>query len=432
VNALLALPPALRVAGVFALGLLAGSAINWAIYALAWQPRPISPWSPAGPQAPPRRWFDRLPVVGWLGVSREESLHGRWFWLRPLLIEIAFAAGIAALYWFEINFGLIPPRAGLAPPSQAMLHWQFAAHAVLLALMTAATFIDFDEQTIPDRITVPGTLLGLALAASIPISHLPVLVRPTKGVAEIGVGTLHVASPHDFPEWLFTWRGLTLGCLIFAGWCAALAPATCTLRRGWAKSVQYYLASLVRDRLAPWFAVLAIVGCGAIAAIWWQGGGHWQALFTSLVGLAFGGGLIWAVRIVGWVALRREAMGFGDVTLMAMIGAFLGWQPALLVFFFSPATAVIVAVTQWIITRRHEIAFGPYLCLSALYVIVAWASIWNGYAEEIFSMGWLMAAIVAACLLLMMGLLMLMRIAREAVFGKDGERGREGDGERER
>jgi leader peptidase (prepilin peptidase)/N-methyltransferase len=179
------------------------------------------------------------------------------------------------------------------------------------------------------------------------------------------------------------------------------------------KAVPFYFVSIARRAASMWLMLLAAACCGGIAATWRASGPRWEALFTALVGLAFGGGLIWAVRIVGWIALRREAMGFGDVTLMAMIGAFLGWQPALLVFFYSPATAVIVAVTQWLITRRHEIAFGPYLCLSALYVLVAWRSIWTGYAEEIFSMGWLIVAMVAACLLLMMGLLMLLRMMRE-------------------
>ena len=43
---------------------------------------------------------------------------------------------------------------------------------------------------------------------------------------------------------------------------------------------------------------------------------------------------MWAVRIIGTLTLRQEAMGFGDVTLMAMIGAFTGWQSTLLIFFF--------------------------------------------------------------------------------------------------
>ena len=45
---------------------------------------------------------------------------------------------------------------------------------------------------------------------------------------------------------------------------------------------------------------------------------------------------MWAVRLIGTAALRREAMGFGDVTLMMMIGTFLGWQACSDLFFLAP------------------------------------------------------------------------------------------------
>jgi leader peptidase (prepilin peptidase) / N-methyltransferase len=122
------------------------------------------------------------------------------------------------------------------------------------------------------------------------------------------------------------------------------------------------------------------------------------------------------VRIIGTMALREEAMGFGDVTLMAMIGAFLGWQPALIVFFLSPAAALFIAVAQWVTTGRRDIAFGPYLCLAAVYVIVRWRDVW-GFAAGIFDMGPLVLAILSVCLVLMLGLLMLMRIVRQLLGG---------------
>jgi prepilin signal peptidase PulO-like enzyme (type II secretory pathway) len=135
-------------------------------------------------------------------------------------------------------------------------------------------------------------------------------------------------------------------------------------------------------------------------------------LITSLAGLAFGGLLVWSVRIVGRAALHKEAMGFGDVTLMAMIGAFLGWQTTLVVFFLSPVAALFIALTQWILTGRRDIAFGPYLCLSALFVIVCWPTVW-GRVDYVFRMGWIVPALFAACLLLMMGMLMFWRFAEE-------------------
>jgi prepilin signal peptidase PulO-like enzyme (type II secretory pathway) len=412
VNALVNLPLPVRVAGVFVLGLAAGAAVNWAIYALCWNARPISPWSRPSPTAPPRMWSDRLPVIGWLGLARESPVHGHWFWLRPPLVELALAVGLAALYWWEAErLGLIGPKAP-APPGVvlAMAHLQFLAHALLIVLMTAATFIDFDEKTIPDSITIPGTLLGLALAIGLPESHLPVIVPPPAGPL---LGNLTFASPMPFPAWPNTWLGPALASLGFCAWCAALVPATATLRRGWTKAVQFYLASIARG---PWWKgmlALAIAGCGTIWTTWWLlPGPRWEALFTSVIGLVFGGALIWAVRIIGTMALREEAMGFGDVTLMGMIGSFLGWQPALIVFFLSPAAALFVAVAQWVATGRRDIAFGPYLCVAAVFLLVRWQDVWD-FAAGIFGMGTLVLAILAVCLMLMMGLLMVLRILRQ-------------------
>ena len=49
----------------------------------------------------------------------------------------------------------------------------FFAHAILVVLMVAATFIDFDEQTIPDVITIPGTLIALIIASSTVFAFMP-------------------------------------------------------------------------------------------------------------------------------------------------------------------------------------------------------------------------------------------------------------------
>jgi leader peptidase (prepilin peptidase)/N-methyltransferase len=422
VTSWLALPLEVRLAIVFALGLMVASAINWAIYALAYCfPRPISPWSRPDPKAPPRRWLDRVPVIGWAGLQREEALHGRWFWVRPMLLEIAFAGGMAALYAWEMRAGLFPQLPALVPPPADMLHAQFAAHFGLIAFMTVATFIDFDEQTIPDSITIPGTLAGLLFAAIAPMSLLPVVVPTAVGL--LAADNLHVASPDRFPAWLHTWRGLAIACAGFSVWCLALVPATLTLRRGWSKGFQYYFASLGRRMNARLLGALAIIGCLTIALVWWLGGApRWEALLTSLIGLVFGGGLVWAVRIVGRLALRKEAMGFGDVTLMAMIGSFLGWQPCLIVFFLSPVAALVISVGQWMLTGRRDIAFGPYLCLAAVFTIVRWADVWHGFAEGIFGLGSLVLVLLAVCLSLMLGLLMTWRIVEQLLFGSGEQR----------
>ena len=57
-------------------------------------------------------------------------------------------------------------------------------------------------------------------------------------------------------------------------------------------------------------------------------------------------------------------MGFGDVTLMAMIGAFMGWQPCMIVFFLSPFAGAVVGLVQWCLIRDNVIPYGPFLCLA--------------------------------------------------------------------
>ena len=105
---------------------------------------------------------------------------------------------------------------------------------------------------------------------------------------------------------------------------------------------------------------------------------------------------MWLVRIIGTAALRREAMGFGDVTLMAMIGAYLGWQPCLVVFFLAPLAGLIVGVLRLILCRDREIPYGPFLCLAAMFLIVRWQSIWD-YTQGIFMLGWFVPLLMLAC-----------------------------------
>ncbi len=98
-----------RLAALFVVGTLLGSLVNWAIYTFAWWPRPISPWGAPPPGVAPRGWADCCPVFGWLRLRREDAIHGRWFWLRPLLVELGTGAAVAALYWWEVGeLGLDP------------------------------------------------------------------------------------------------------------------------------------------------------------------------------------------------------------------------------------------------------------------------------------------------------------------------------------
>jgi len=411
------LPLALIV--LFVAGAGVGSLVNLGVATLAWDRRWTHPWLRPVPEAPPRHWTDCLPVIGWWGLRRETPWHGRRFWFRPLLVELLLGAAFAALYWWEIEcYGLLPFQGfpGLLPAGVVhVLGVQLASHLLLVALMLVASLIDADEKIIPDTITVPGTLLGLAFAAAYPWSLLPIDVR---GLAAGGhCVPLLLTSPSRPPHWLL--GSPHVGCLLLGLgcwwlWCVALMPRRWYGRHGWRRAARLLVARIARDGSVRLLATLGLVGSAAIAAVWYLGGPHWLGFLTALVGMAASGGLVWWVRIIGRAILGREAMGFGDVTLTAMIGAFLGWQAGLLVFFLAPFAGIVLGLLVVVLRRESEIPYGPFLCLGAVAVLLFWASLWRSTAA-VFAMGPLVPLMIFFCLVLLAVLLVLLQIAKRLI-----------------
>ena len=106
-------------------------------------------------------------------------------------------------------------------------------------------------------------------------------------------------------------------------------------------------------------------------------------MLRSLIGIIVGGGIIYLTGaifdLVYFKLLKRpaingetESMGGGDVKLLAMIGAFLGWHKALLTFFLAPFLGIVVSIITLIKKNDHTIPYGPFLSFAAL-VSLFWA-----------------------------------------------------------
>ena len=372
------------------LGTAIGGQLNRAIYRWAWNASLISPWSKAPDTAERRTWSDCIPILGWWRMRRESNLHGKGFWIRPMLIELACGLGLAALYWWEVEIG-------------GFYLEQFLAHAILFALMIIATFIDIDEKTIPDYITIPGTLIALLFAVVRPQFALP---------NSPNADPLLLTSPQDWASFLDTSQGLVIAIVCWLGWCYALLPRTIYFKRGIGKAIQFLLASIVRHPFSIRIALMGVIGLPVVVWTWAQGAPEqWQALMSSLVGMAFAGGLVWAIRVVSSYVLGMEAMGFGDVTLMGMIGAFLGWQAAMMTFFLAPFTSLLIALVYWVVTGRRDIPFGPFLCFAAGIVIIGWETIWVRYAP-IFGLGLFIPLVICVGIALMGVMLALLQLVK--------------------
>ncbi len=441
------IPLPMRLVLMFIVGAGLGSFVNWAIYTFAWNRRQISPWMPSLDDAPPRETGDRWPVWGWLGLRRESHLHGRGFWIRPLLLELGMGVAIAALYWWEVvRSGLIQDQIGFAAaPPLLPLHLQFVSHVLLLCWILAASVIDIDEKIVPDEITVTGTILGLLLATLAPMSLLPQVnewpaapvvgatINNLAGGQAIGANgqplwlePVTAVAPHEWPPaWgkPGSWWALGIGLGCWWLWCFALAPRIWRGRRGATLAIRLIAARVCREFNRPplrWFLGWGTV---AIIVIWlfdrlgWQSAhAAWAGLLTSLLGLAGSGGLVWAVRLIGTAALRREAMGFGDVTLMMMVGTFLGWQACLMIFFLAPFAGLLVGLLQFVLRSDDVIPYVPYLCLGTVAVVIGWAPIWN-WARQLFEAGALVPLVLSVCLVMLGVMLTIWRMIKSVLFG---------------
>lgn len=332
-------------------------------------------------------WLVTL-AVGRLGESRDGS---RGLASRAAVVA-AFAVGAAGLWWWEaIACGQLPAAAGGVP--RVALAWRWAGHVVLGGFLAAAAWIDLRDRVIPDSITVPGALAGLAWAGLIPGS-LPPISR---------IVPRSFAVPTEVPDVL----GLAgpLGGATLPGWLGE-APATGGLAVATALFVAWWLgctawAEAGADGRRPFDPRLPLLATGlvGIGACWWHGGPHWIALLSALVGLATGVAVLWAIRIGASRALGREALGFGDVTLVAVIGAWLGWQGAVLACCLGVLAGLAHGLVQVARSRDNELPFGPSLCVGALLVVVFWRPLWDRFAP-VFERPGEVAAVAGAVIVL--------------------------------
>ena len=257
----------------FAFGACIGSFLNVCIHRLPAEESVVRPGSRCPSCAAPIAWYDNIPLLSWAWLRARCRACGVTISARYPLVEAA-TGGLAVLALLRFDATLY---AGIA----------FAFTAALLLV----TFVDLDHRFIPDEVSLPGILVGLAA------TYLP----------------------------------------------------------------------------------------GGIA------------LTDALAGVLIGGGILWAVA---WSYERLtgiEGMGLGDVKLLALIGAFLGWRAIPVVLIVASVTGslagvAVIATRRWRgaarrVARRHgllalapflrraarrtEIPFGPFLALGALLALYA-------------------------------------------------------------
>lgn len=304
---------------VFMLGSMIGSFLNVCIVRLPKEKSVVFPASHCPKCQKPIEWYDNIPLISWillLGKCRQckQKIAFR-YWFVELLTACIFLG-------FYIHFG----RIAILP-----------AYLVMMCCFIVATFVDFEHRIIPDEVSVGGMWLGLFFSVLIPQLHLP-----SENLLLGG----------------FIAGAIVLLCLILE-W---IYPVFC---KHLMTDQEKYDDKPLKVLILLSFIVIFVVNNHLIKGPEFLNS-HLHSLACALVGFIIGGGSIYAMGLLGDVIFRKESMGGGDVKLMAMIGAFLGWKLALLTFFIAPFFGGVVGIVEKIRTKDNTIAYGPFLVIGAL------------------------------------------------------------------
>jgi leader peptidase (prepilin peptidase)/N-methyltransferase len=94
-----------------------------------------------------------------------------------------------------------------------------------------------------------------------------------------------------------------------------------------------------------------------------------MATLDSLLGIFIGGGLLYAVAVLFFWVTKKEGMGGGDIKLLAMIGAFLGWSSTVFTILVSSLLGSLVGISLMLAKgtdSKYAIPYGPFLSIGAV------------------------------------------------------------------
>ncbi len=244
--------------GVFCLGLIIGSFLTVCIHRIPINRSIVSPRSACPTCRHTVRWYDNIPVLSFillLGKCRKCQVA---IPIRYPIIELTNALGYTAILW-RFGWG-----------------WESVVYGLFFSALLTITWIDWDYQIIPDVISLPGIIIGVATAST---------VLPTGFV-------------------------------------------------------------------------------------------------NSILGIVVGGGILWFMAWLSPFLFGKEGLGGGDIKLLAMVGAFLGWKATLTTLMLASVVGAVVGIILILVKvlkRGQYIPFGPYLALGATLTLFYGAELMDWY-----------------------------------------------------
>jgi leader peptidase (prepilin peptidase)/N-methyltransferase len=280
----------------FLLGLLFGSFLNVCIARLPHGESVVAPRSRCPQCRSLIRWYDNIPLLSWIVLSRRCRDCGKPIPAQYPLVEFATGA------WFAIVANHLASAISTSLTGEALAMAVISSLSLLVLgfLLIGLTVMDWQTMTLPDAFTLTGIFLGFLLTCT-----QAIFLGPAEDQINLHSHHLRLASPGNVVD---------RGNLFFTG------PEALIMGR-----------------------------------------------FAAICGVAL---LLLAIRALYKAVRKREGMGLGDVKLLAMMAAFLGFWPALFALFSGVLAAFVYAVTLLLRGRAGaatRLPFGSFLAIGGLF-----------------------------------------------------------------
>jgi leader peptidase (prepilin peptidase)/N-methyltransferase len=343
----------------------------------------------------PLKWYDNLPVIGWLKLAGRCRFCKEPISMRYPIVE-AITGLLFVLYYIAFFIGGFGPGLEWRTPMGILQyrpaemviteHWPiYLIDMILIGALVAATLIDAELFIIP--LEIPWFVAPIAL-----VEHAiwdrpgwPGSLNPSAPAAALAMGG-GIGLLISFLLWYFGILPTSFadgGPLLEID--KAKLPADQALpEREYSPTeiraeMRKEMLFLMPPLLLGFLWVLLTLKVTTIS-VWWDhvaAIGWLSGLLGSILGLLIGGLVVWIARILGSYGFGREAMGMGDVHLMAAVGAVIGPGPATVAFFIAPFVGIPKALATLFLKGGRELPLGPYLSVGTAVVMLFYNPIAN-------------------------------------------------------
>lgn len=415
------MPHWLLITFLFALGACVGSFLNVVAYRLPLGKSIVRPPSACPKCNTQLSWRDNIPIFGWIFLGGRCRYCRAPVSIRYPIIELITALLFAGTYglMFMFNIGPCPPdgrmfvgsdETGLETHLIGILALQTDWPALVLTLamigfLMAASLIDFDHFIIPLEITwilVGVGLIGHALTDQPQVAGNLLLTQST---APLGLAAMTCTI-----GWLISlfalnrnWirRSFMKGEPMLDREIAARDGDVGVKLPAPAVSTYDYSKSEVRGEtlyevlfLAPPILLFVVtlllcfnVDRVELASIMLSSKPFFGGFVGSLLGAVVGAMTVWLTRVFGSLAFGKEAMGMGDVHLMAGVGAVIGPGAVVVAFFLAALVGLVAAIRLAFTSKFRTLPFGPFLAAGAFLAVFLYCPIAKVYRPGFETLG---------------------------------------------